>query len=192
MPSEMQLNIYKVSHPIIKIMLTYIEKNSINREVYQHYYKYIGLLLTYEMLRKHIKTTEIYIKLLEKVKEFSMTSNQERHVILTNINNTYNMLADIEVIFPRLIILHINYKNTLTIEESIKDLKIDLKNANIFVLEKFTENEEIINLLRYLKKIKHVPSDRISIGCMKIHHHILQKIGNDYPKLKMYTVKINN
>lgn len=188
----MKLNIYQISHPAVRIMVTYIEESRMNKVIHKHYYKYLGLLLIYEMLRRYIKTTQIYIKLLDEIKNLSMTNTKEKYVLFTNISYTYNMLTDIEIIFPHLTIININYKNPETIYSSTKNLKIDLNNANVFILEKFTESIEVLNLLKYLRSREDVLSERINIACITSNNEILEKIGREYPQLKMYTVKITS
>nr|YP_009397745.1 uracil phosphoribosyltransferase [Dipterosiphonia australica]ARW66931.1 uracil phosphoribosyltransferase [Dipterosiphonia australica] len=179
----MKLQIYELSHPIIKIILNEIENN-------ENDYKYIGLLLMYEILRNYISIKKIYIKKIKAIKEFNTINKNEKHFLLTNISNTYDMISEIKVIVPNIKIIHIDYSSTDKIEQSIKNLEISNNNTKIFIIEKITINEQISNLINYLIHNKQIDSKYINIGCVISHQKSLEQIANQYPKLKVYTTKI--
>nr|YP_010850529.1 Uracil phosphoribosyltransferase [Lophurella caespitosa]WGH13182.1 Uracil phosphoribosyltransferase [Lophurella caespitosa] len=182
---EITLNIYKISHPIIKILLTQINKNK-----QEEHYKYIGFLLIYEIFRKYIDINRIYIKQINKIKYYDVINKNKKYFILTNLSNTYDIINEIKIVLPQIHIIHIDYSNTVQIERSIKNLKIDLKKDKILIVEKVTQNNKIMNLIKYLKKKKDFNNQDINIGCIVSNEETLNQIAHHYPKLKVYTTKI--
>nr|YP_010851123.1 Uracil phosphoribosyltransferase [Aphanocladia stichidiosa]WGH13973.1 Uracil phosphoribosyltransferase [Aphanocladia stichidiosa] len=182
---EIKLNIYEISHPIIKILLTRINKNK-----KQENYKYIGFLLIYEIFRKYIDINKIYIKQVKKIKDYNVINKNKKYFILTNLSNTYDIINEIKIVLPQIDIIHIDYSNTEQIEKSIKNLKIDLERDKILILEKVTNNHTIMNLIQYLKKQKNLHNKDINIGCIISYEETLNQIAHHYPKLKVYTTKI--
>nr|ARW60707.1 uracil phosphoribosyltransferase [Polysiphonia sp.] len=181
----MKLSIYQISHPIIKIVLTKIDyKNQ------EFNYKYIGFLFIYEIFRKCININRIYIKQIKKIKYFDTMNNSEKYFILTNLSYTYDLISDITTILPDINIIQINYNSISNIEHSIKNLKIESTKDKVFILEKITKNENILNLVKYLKHKKKIDTQNINISCIMIYEETLNKIGNQYPELKVYTTKI--
>ena len=165
---------------------------TIHKEKYEYYYRYIGLLLTYEMFRKYLEINKIYIKLINEVKEINLPNTKKKQIILTDISNTYDMIVDIKIILPTVEIINVNYRNMETIEYSIKNLKIQYQKTQIFILEKQIVDKTLINLITCLKNEKHMAIEDITIGCIQINHTNLNKIGSQYPELNIYTTQIIN
>nr|YP_009399609.1 uracil phosphoribosyltransferase [Dictyomenia sonderi]ARW69215.1 uracil phosphoribosyltransferase [Dictyomenia sonderi] len=181
----MKLSIYKISHPIIKILL-----DDLNPNKKEQNYRYIGFLFIYEIFRKYIEINNIYIKQVKDIKHINVINNNKQYLILTNISNTYDIINDIKAILPQIKIVHVNYKSIKTIEESLKHLKIDSEISKILIIEKITNNNTIINLIEYLKKKKNLRSQDINIGCIISKEETLHNMGNHYPELTVYTTKI--
>nr|YP_010851717.1 Uracil phosphoribosyltransferase [Echinothamnion hystrix]WGH14566.1 Uracil phosphoribosyltransferase [Echinothamnion hystrix] len=181
----MTLNIYEIFHPIIKILLTRINKNQEEEN-----YKYIGFLLIYEIFRKYIDINKIYIKQVRKIKYYDVINKNKKYFILTNLSNTYDIINEIKTVLPQIYIIHVDYSNTEQIEKSIKDLEIDSEKDKILIVEKITKNNTIINLIKYLNKKKSLHSKDINIGCIISSEETLNQIANHYPQLKVYTTKI--
>nr|YP_009396506.1 uracil phosphoribosyltransferase [Polysiphonia scopulorum]ARW65692.1 uracil phosphoribosyltransferase [Polysiphonia scopulorum] len=185
----MQLNIYKISHPIIQLILNDI-KNHNKKNEKNYYYKYIGFLIIYEMLRKYIQTKHIYIKLIDNVKSVTVHNCRKRYLILTDISKTYDMIADVKVILPNIEVINVNYKNLEEIEYSIKNLQITEQETNIFIIDKITISENIIKLITYLNHKHYISISNITIGCITCYHETLNQISNHYPELNIYTTDI--
>nr|YP_010618791.1 hypothetical protein orf186 [Rhodomelopsis africana]WAX02804.1 hypothetical protein orf186 [Rhodomelopsis africana] len=181
----MKLNIYRISHPVIKILLAHLNQNK-----EKHTYKYIGFLFIYEIFRKYIEINNIYIKQIKNVKSLHIINKNKRYFILTNISNNYDIINDIKIILPEIQIIHVDYQTTETIEKSLENLKIDLEKSKILIIEKITNNDTIINLVNYLKKKKNLHSKDINIGCIISNEETLNSMGNYYPELKVYTTEI--
>nr|YP_009393620.1 uracil phosphoribosyltransferase [Bostrychia simpliciuscula]ARW62182.1 uracil phosphoribosyltransferase [Bostrychia simpliciuscula] len=190
----MQLNIYKISHPIIQFLSSSIINKTTSKSLHEQHYKYIGLLFIYEVLRKYIKTEELYIKNIHYTKNVNLINLQNRCYIFTDLPSTYRMITDIKILLPNIEIVHVEYKNDHTIDKEIKNINknIELKyfNINIFILDEIIKNEEIIKLIKYLKRHTKVPSENMHIACIACYNEILNKLSNIYPKLKVYTTKI--
>ena len=187
----MQLNIYKISHPIIQLILNDI-KNYHNQQQKNHYYRYIGLLIIYEMFRKYIEIDKIYIKLIKNIKSITVHNHRKKYLILTDISETYDMITDIKIILPIVEIIHINYQNIEELENSIKSLRIQNEDIHVFIVEKVTSNDNVIKLIKYLSYNKNISTSKIAIGCITSYHKTLTEIGRYYPKLKIYTTEIKN
>nr|YP_009393419.1 uracil phosphoribosyltransferase [Symphyocladiella dendroidea]ARW61981.1 uracil phosphoribosyltransferase [Symphyocladiella dendroidea] len=181
----MKLNIYKISHPIIKTLLAHLHLNK-----KEQHYKYIGFLFIYEIFRKYIETNKIYIKQIKNINIIHVINKKKKYFILTNISNTYDIISDTKEILPEINIINIDYQSTDKIEESLKNLKIDVKISKILIIEKVTNNDKIINLITYLKDKKNLHSKDINIGCIISNEETLNKMGNHYPELKVYTTTI--
>nr|YP_009394234.1 uracil phosphoribosyltransferase [Rhodomela confervoides]ARW62796.1 uracil phosphoribosyltransferase [Rhodomela confervoides] len=186
----MQLNIYKISHPIIKILSTSILNGTKNSYIYENHYRYLGFLLLYEILRKYINIQEVYVKLLYSVKYFDVINSKSKYLILTDLSKTYQMIIDIKNLIPNLNIVNVNYDNPENIVNSINNVKIEYWNTDIFIIEEKTTDKKIIKLIEYLEIQKNIPLEKINICSISSNNYILNKLGNQYPKLKVYTTKI--
>nr|YP_010619760.1 hypothetical protein orf186 [Tayloriella tenebrosa]WAX03773.1 hypothetical protein orf186 [Tayloriella tenebrosa] len=181
----MKLNIYEISHPIIKTLL---DNLNINKK--EQNYRYIGFLFIYEIFRKYIDINKIYIKQVKNIKLIHAINNNKKYLILTNILNTYDMINDIKIVVPEVNIINVNYESNDKIEESLKNLTIDLQISKILIIEKIINDDKIIKLIKYLKKQKNLHSKDINIGCIISKEKTLNQMGNHYPELKVYTTKI--
>nr|YP_009122303.1 uracil phosphoribosyltransferase [Vertebrata lanosa]AJH66061.1 uracil phosphoribosyltransferase [Vertebrata lanosa] len=187
----MQLRIYQISHPLVKLVVTRITMQNISKTDIECYYRYIGFLIMYEIMRKYIEVKNLHIQLINKVKNLHVIDKQKQYLILTNTSKTYHMITDIKSLMPNIEIAHVSYDNINTIKDCIQNLNINPKNINIFIIEKTTEDEKIIKLIDYLKNIKEISICNINIANVLSNSIILTKIGEKYPKLKVYTAKIN-
>ena len=189
----MKLNIYVISHPLIKILTTktisYKSKYVNFTNKYENY-QYLGILLMYEVLRKWIKINNIYIKKLDYIHEISMMDNEQKNYIITNIINNYHVITKIQNIFPQTELKHIDIHNT----ESWK--KIDFPNinskTNLIILENFLNNDKILSFINYINRINKIDYDYIKIACITCTHKILEKISIQHTDLNIYTTKIIN
>lgn len=186
----MQLQIYQISHPLIKLISNRINTRYISHIDKKQCEKYVGFLIIYEIFRKYISIGSIYIKLTEGTKTIDIINNNKRQILLTNISNTYNMLTDITSIASNLELHHVEYENKNEIKNYIENIYSDNKDIDVFIIEKITKNYKVINLLEYLIKEKNISLDNISICNIFSYSGILKEIGQKYPKLKVYTTKV--
>ncbi len=181
----MTLKIYKLSHPILKTILSHTSS-----QIHNYNYRYIGLLLLYEIFRQNIITKKIYIKHIKSIKIIDVIHEDKKYLILTNISETYDMISDINQLIPKVQVIHTEYKNRNSIQNSLNNLKIDSRKSEIFIIEKITKNEYIIDLINYLTNEKKINTRNIKIGSIISNENTLEKIGNEYSELKLYTTKI--
>nr|YP_009399407.1 uracil phosphoribosyltransferase [Kapraunia schneideri]ARW69013.1 uracil phosphoribosyltransferase [Kapraunia schneideri] len=186
----MQLEIYQISHPLIKIILSSLDIKYISEIDKHRYERYLGFLIIYEILRKYILIKNIYIKLLEETKQINMIDNDRKYIILTNTSKTYNMISEISCITPNLEIIHTEYENKHKIQDYIEKISLYKQEYSIFILEKITKNYQILNLLDFLIKDSNITINQVSICNILSCSQLLNKIGQKYPKLKIYTTKI--
>jgi len=189
----MKLNIYIISHPLIKILTTGIISYESNHSKITSRYKnhqYLGILLIYEILRKWIKISNIYIKKLDYIHEISIIDNDQKNYIITNIIDNYHTITEIEKLFPQTELKHININN-LQSWEKINIQYINSK-TNLIILENFLNNENILNLIHYINTIHKINHSCIKIACITCTNKILEKISTRYTDLNIYTTKIIN
>ncbi len=186
----MQLQIYKISHPIIKLISSRINNKYISHVDQRQCEKYAGFLIIYEIFRKYISIRNIYIKLTEGTKIVEAIDTNKKYVLLTNISNTYHMLTDITSITSNFELHHVDYEKKNEIKNYIENIYSDNSNISIFIIERITKNYKIVNLIEYLVKDKKFSLDKISICNIFSSSGILKEIGQKYPKLKIYTTKI--
>lgn len=187
----MQLNIYLIDHPIIQSLSKSIRADQRENKFQIQNYKYIGLILIYEISRKWITVHSLYIKKIKYTKEIILPKNQEKYYICTPIHDTYQMLSELSCILPQVQIIDTAndiklFKNNL--QSCIN--KSNSKNIKIIILETILYNTYIIELIKYLNKEELIPITNIHIGCITCYNTILNLIGQHYSQLKIYTTKI--
>nr|YP_009394445.1 uracil phosphoribosyltransferase [Leptosiphonia brodiei]ARW63007.1 uracil phosphoribosyltransferase [Leptosiphonia brodiei] len=186
----MKLKIYKISHPLIKLMLTRMETEYLSAIDKKYYERYIGFFVIYEILRKYMIIKNLHIQLLEGSKKIETIDIRTKYIILTNLSDTYSMISEIKFITSNVHIIHTEYEDINKIKNYLERIgKID-NNSYIFIIEKTTKNYKIINLIDYLKNTSHIALSKISIGNILSDSTILKKIGEQYPELKVYTTQI--
>jgi len=178
----MQLNIYNVSHPIIKLLSNVIWQKKQNPIISSYYYNNLGLLLMYEILRKHIIVKRVYIKHIHSTKLLNLVNNKIKYIIITDLLNNYEMLTNIKMLLPNIEIIDINYENILKENNS--------KNTEIFIFEKQLKSSNILELIKYLKLKHSISVKNINVACIISYQHTLNELGYEYPKLKVYTTEI--
>lgn len=180
----MLLNIYLISHPIIKLLSKSFNYTEINEA--QDNYKYINLFLFYEMMRKHLQIKVIYIKKISYLQTFYMLESNKEYYIITNLLNTYNVVGEIKVLMPNIKILNIN-NYTKSLSQELNNIS---KVKTIIILENILYQSSIIELITILIKEHKVYIENIHIVCIACYNHILDQLGKKYPKLNIYTTQI--
>nr|YP_009391954.1 uracil phosphoribosyltransferase [Acrosorium ciliolatum]ARW60098.1 uracil phosphoribosyltransferase [Acrosorium ciliolatum] len=180
----MPLNIYIISHPIIKLLTNSFINNTIQ---YEYTYKYIGFILIYEILRKYIKIKQIHIKCIYYTQIINILDKSETYYIFTDLVNTYHMITDIKILLPNIKIINFEEKINLSLKEKIKNIN---RNNNILILEMNLNKYSTIELITQLQKEADISLNKITIGCIKCNNDILEKLGIQYPKLNIYTTQI--
>nr|QCI09059.1 Uracil phosphoribosyltransferase [Inkyuleea mariana] len=192
----MQLNIYIISHPIIKILSNTIISSALNtyNKFSSQTHKYIGLLLVYEVLRKWMQIKNLYIKKINYIKEVHIIDSQESYLIITNLLHTYNIITEIKILLPDTELQHIDLNNNKSFTDDYNNIKlINIESTKkIMIIEKFLDNYKIIDLIKYLQVEKNVKIHQIKIISVTCNTKILEKIGQMYPNLNIYTTKLIN
>lgn len=187
----MKLNIYVISHPIIKIFKQNIYKNNTNvyiTSIKEKNESKIMLFLIYEILRKLISITNIYVHKLNHTQHNSIIDYQQKNYILTNMVENFNLLADIHNTFPQIHITHYDLYKNETFEIKNKD-KINQK-TNIIIIEKFLVEDNIINILTDITNDIKVTEKQVTIACITCTNQILEKISKYYNNITLYTTSI--
>nr|YP_009300444.1 hypothetical protein BI106_gp164 [Campylaephora sungminbooi]AKU47363.1 hypothetical protein [Campylaephora sungminbooi]ALN11810.1 hypothetical protein 198 [Campylaephora sungminbooi] len=184
----MKLNIYVISHPIIKILHHNTYENNIIKSAEIQNESKIMLFLIYEILRKLIDINNVYIHKLNYIQKLSIMNSQQKNYIITNIINNYNLLKEVYDTFPHTHISHYNANdNDNYIIDTIKNIN---DQTNIIIIEKFLVEDQIINLLKYIKNDIKIKEKQITIACITCTHQILEKISQYYKEINLYTTHI--
>nr|ARW68399.1 uracil phosphoribosyltransferase [Chondria sp. (in: red algae)] len=186
----MQLNIYSISHPIIKILSNVTKQEEQNPIASSYYYRNIGLLLIYEVLRKYIVIKQVYIKCLYSTKLLNLVDNNEKYIILTNLYDNYEMITDIKTLLPNIDIVDISNNNGTNSPININQMVENMEHLQIFILKKELRNKNISEIIKYLTSEKNIPLNNIHIACIITSQNILTNLSYEYPKLKIYTTEI--
>nr|YP_009393820.1 uracil phosphoribosyltransferase [Caloglossa beccarii]ARW62382.1 uracil phosphoribosyltransferase [Caloglossa beccarii] len=187
----MQLNIYLISHPIIKILSNSTIQNEININN-KNEKKYLSLFIIYEIMRKHLYIKNIYIKQIFNLKTIYTLDSQQQNYIITNLSNTYFVLEEINNIIPNLHIININYLdlNNYTVEQLTKIVKNKKYRKRIIVFEFFLTNITIIEVIKVLIDNIKIKIEQLDIACLTCNNKVLKQISQKYPKVNIYTTKI--
>lgn len=187
----MKLSIYVISHPIIKIFKQNICKNNNNvykTSIEEQNESKIMLFLIYEILRKLINITNIYVHKLNHIQHSSIIDSQQKNYIITNMVENFNLLANIHTTFPQIQIAHYDlYKNEAFKTKNKNEIN---HKTNIIIIEKFLVEDNIINILTDMKNDIKVTEKQITIACITCTNQILEKISKYYNNITLYTTSI--
>ena len=192
----MRLNIYLISHPIIQKLATdiknYIVQNKTLRQKY-HIFHILNTLLIYEVVRKWIKPYNAYIPSINSIKELYVFDPRESYLILANLVYYSNILLDIYNLLPRTDVQHINldplcvkYIDNTCFKSNCID---EIKNKKIIIINNFLTTS-IIEILDYLTIEKQISISQVRIICLVCNNTILEKLGERYPLIHIYTTRI--
>nr|YP_009396093.1 uracil phosphoribosyltransferase [Dasya naccarioides]ARW65279.1 uracil phosphoribosyltransferase [Dasya naccarioides] len=186
----MLLNIYILSHPIIKLLSPSITKLNTSKEINYDKIKYIGLFLIYEITRRYINVESIYIKKVSYTKEIHLPKKNEQYYIITDLIKTYKTIGEVQNLIPNLKILHVNNQQQLSniyIKEENNCLN---QNKQIIIFENIITTYLVMNLVEQLIDKNNIKIKNIHITCIACYTQILNKLGKKYPELNLYTTKI--
>nr|YP_010196667.1 hypothetical protein LK223_pgp006 [Gracilaria cervicornis]UAD84064.1 hypothetical protein [Gracilaria cervicornis] len=184
----MRLNIHTLIHPTIQTLAyEIIYQKSHKQPQYTDNEKTLGMLIFYEILRKWLTIDHIYIKKVDILKEKHLLNQLDKYLIITNIIECYNMLADVQRILPKSYLKHIdfnNINNTFYYNEELQKYKI-------IIFEKFLKNYGIIEIINYLQNSNQINLNHVKIVCLTCNNNILKYLAKNHPQVNIYTIKIN-
>lgn len=187
----MQLNIYLISHPIIKILSNSIIYNneSINNKNEK---KYLSLFLIYEIMRKRLTIKKIYIKQIFDLKTIYKLEPSQQNYIITNLSKTYFVIGEINTIIPNFNIINIDYFDSkeIILKKFDTTIKNKTKVTKIIIFEILLTSINILNLIETLINNMRIKIEELDIACIACNKKILNEISYKYPKLNIYTAKI--
>nr|QCI07772.1 hypothetical protein [Pleonosporium borreri] len=184
----MQLNIYIISHPIIKLLSTSLLCSNINKIVKFNNYKLCSLLLIYEASRKSIAIQPIYLKKFQSLTELYLINKYQKYYLFTNVIENYMILTDIKLIIPDIFILDIKQNNSIKLNQHI--IKNTKYNNKIIIFEKILSTSKILEIIDNLTINYKIPIENINIISIACYNYVLNIIGKQYSNLKIYTTKI--
>lgn len=187
----MPLNIYIVSHPIVQQLSSQIMNPTlIPPNMYNESYKQLGSLMIYEVMRRWMTIQNIYIKQIDHIQTICTLKREESYIILTDLVDSYNFVTDALNLIPRVELKHISFKQKLNNINKVTINTNGNKQQKIIIINLYIDNDILIKFLDYLTIEKHVKINQIKIICITCKHQLLEKIGNKYPNLNIYTTKI--
>lgn len=182
----MKLNIYNVSHPILKILSNITKQTEENSHILSYYYKNIGLLLTYEVLRKYVVTKPVYIKCLYSTKLLNLISKDKKYKLLTNLHENYEMITEIKALLPNIDIIDTSLNNAINVDHTVDSIE----KTEILILKKKLNNINVSSIIEHLHLEKKIPICNIKIVCIIAYQNILTTLSYKHPELTIYTIEI--
>lgn len=194
----MRLNVYIITHPIIKQLsnqlkhcLYYNKTNQISKN--SHLISYLYILLIYEVVRTWLKTSNIYIRNIDYIKPLCIFNSKESYLILTDIMSCNHAIVNIGNILPKVHIQHIDLcitSNIMINDHYLEDSILEIIQKQKIIIINNILTYSIIQLLDYLIITKNIKITQIRIMCLLCNNNVLEKIGYKYPTLSIYTTKI--
>lgn len=187
----MQLNIYLISHPIIKLLSS--SSNYQNTSNYINEKKYLGLLLFYEMMRKNFFIQTLYIKQILNFKTIYLPDFHQNNYIITNLSDTYFIVSEIVGIIPNLEIINIDqFHQDYYAKHKIKEMLLSCKKIKkkIIIFNTTLIENYIIQIIEFLISEIKINIEEINITCLTCSNQVLNKISKKYSELNIYTTKI--
>nr|AOM64619.1 uracil phosphoribosyltransferase [Riquetophycus sp.] len=190
----MRLNVYLISHPIIRKLSTQIRYSISSNYYIQKKYRLlqnIYILLVYEVVRKWMKVNNIYIKNIDNIKELTLFTPKESYLIITNLMNCGNIINEINDLLPKSYIQHLDCNQNNIINDNCLDNEIIhiIQEAKIIIIDNVLTTSTN-KLLHYLTQQKQIEISQIKIICITCNNKVLETIGDKYPLLNIYTTKI--
>nr|UAD87301.1 hypothetical protein [Gracilaria pacifica] len=183
----MGLNIHTLIHPTIqKLADEIIYQKSYQPFECKNNEKTLGMLIFYETLRKWLKIDNIYIKKIDMLQESHLSNQLDKYLVITNIIECYNILADVERILPESYLQHIDLNDI----NAISNYHKKLKEYKIIIFEKFLKNYAIIEIINYLQINNKINLNDVKIICLTCSNNVLKYLAKKYPQLNIYTIKI--
>lgn len=187
----MKLNIYLISHPVIKILSSSSILN--DNDIYTNQKKHVALLLFYEIMRKNLSFKTIHIKQILDLKTIHLADFYQKNCIITNLSNTYFLISEIKEIIPNLHIINtetlsLNYDVTNQIKKILRHDQM-IKN-NITIFETILIQNNILQLIEFLINKLQINIKEINIACLTCSKQALNRISEKYPQLNIYTTNI--
>lgn len=185
----MQLNIYVLSHPVIKIISNCITTNNHEKNIdysLSDKHKILGFLIFYESMRKWLYVEKLYLQKIKSTQELYLFNTKKSYLLITNFEQTYNMLEYIKQLVPQIKLYHIE-ENLFLNNELLNNIH---HKTHIIIFEKFIEDNNILNYLDFLHKNYQIIITQMTILCFTCNNKILDKMGKKYPTLNIYTTQI--
>nr|UAT97802.1 uracil phosphoribosyltransferase [Ahnfeltia fastigiata] len=190
----MQLNVYIISHPLIKQIASITNNENLISCIKEKKTQQLGLLLIYETIRRWLIIQSLYIKKLHLIKEIDIIHKTESYTIITNIPHNQSLVSEITTLLPnsQLSLIHIYEKEgKWHINHKCNFIpNIIEKYKKIIIIEKYLQTGYITELLDYLLSEKNVRISQIRITCIACQALTLEILGAKYPYLSIYTTKI--
>nr|ARW63828.1 uracil phosphoribosyltransferase [Chondria sp. (in: red algae)] len=188
----MQLDIYNISHPIIKILSNITKQKKPDAITSLYCYKNIGLLIIYEVLRKYVVIKPVYIKSLHSTKLLNLIDRNKKYIILTNFYDNYEMITDIKILLPNIDIIDISNNNKDNSQIETKHIGENTKTTEIIILTKELSNIKVLALIKYLTLEEEIPPYNIKIACIIAYEDVLTNLSYEHPDIKIYTTEIGH
>nr|WOA02398.1 uracil phosphoribosyltransferase [Gloiopeltis furcata] len=193
----MQLNIYLVSHPLIKQLSNeIIHTSTTNNPLHYAKYNKLNILLVYEVIRKWLTIDDIYIHYLDYTKEIYKFNKKESYLIVTDLTSCGDLMSALRLMLPQINTYHIYFNKThnkyLHNDCLYNEITTIMKAQKIIIIEKFLDHDSISPLLDYLFLEKNISMHQIRLICITCKSSLLEKIARKYPHLHIYTTKIHS
>nr|NP_053964.1 hypothetical protein PopuCp169 [Porphyra purpurea]P51354.1 RecName: Full=Uracil phosphoribosyltransferase homolog [Porphyra purpurea]AAC08240.1 ORF198 [Porphyra purpurea] len=179
----MQLQINVASHPLIQHWSGILENNNNPGTILRTACSELGKWITYEIMREWLVTETVSIKDNTTI---SLISNHYKYIIVIIMPYGFILAEGARALLPTANIALVSYNNSI---DNISD-KLD-SFTKILVLDLFLDEIIMTSVLEELIK-KGAILNNIKIACLECGSSQLNKLGQKWSTLEIYTTKVNS
>lgn len=178
----MQLQINIASHPLIQHWSGVLENNNNPGTILRTACSELGKWITYEIMREWLVTETIELKANTTI---SLINSHYKYIIVIIMPYGFILAEGARALLPTANIVLVNYNNI------INNVPAQLNSfTKILVLDLFLDEATITPLLNDFIQKGAVLSN-IKIACLECGTSQLNKLGQNWSKLEIYTTKVN-
>nr|AIA20548.1 hypothetical protein [Neoporphyra perforata] len=179
----MQLQINIASHPLIQHWAGILENDSNPGTILRTACSELGKWITYEIMREWLVTEKIELRTNSNV---NLINSNYKYIIIIVMPYGFILAEGARALLPTASIALVNGNTT------IKNIPNQLNSfTKILILDLFLDESIITPILKNLLK-KGAILNNIKVACLECGTVQLNKLGCNWPKLEVYTTKVNN
>lgn len=178
----MQLQINIASHPLIQHWAGILENNNNPGTVLRTACSELGKWITYEIMREWLVTETIELKTNTNI---NLINNHYQYIIVIIMPYGFILAEGARALLPTANIILVNYNNVMSnVPDQLNSF------TKILILDLFLDEATITPILNNFVK-KGAVLNNIKIACLECGTSQLNKLGQNWSKLEIYTTKVN-
>lgn len=189
----MKANIHVISHPIVQYLSSTTKQNKIISNIKHQLLRQLGLFLIYETIRSWIETYCITIQQINYIKDIAIVDPKESYIILASTDIDLSLIQEAQYLLPRCNTCLINlshYSSKKEPESSFLPNQIFNNYTKVIIITPKLNINYIVTTLHNLIYIKNIKIRQIRLACIYCETEKLIEINRKYPKLNIFTTKI--